>query len=91
MNAQIMVENLKCNGCATTIKKELAQMNGISSVVVDIETARIDVGFDETLPLTAIKQKLTSLGYPEANTVHGISKVAANAKSYVSCAVGKFS
>lgn len=91
MNAQIIVENLKCNGCATTIKKDLAQMNGISSVVVDIETARIDVGFDETLPLAAIKQKLTSLGYPEVNTVRGISKVAANAKSYVSCAAGKFS
>ncbi len=90
MEVHIVVENLKCSGCAATIKKELERIGGILSVVIDVEAARIDINYESRLPLAVIKQKLTSLGYPEANTLQGIGKMAASAKSYVSCAVGKF-
>jgi copper chaperone len=91
MNAEIVVENLKCNGCANTIRKELTGMEGVSSVEVDKDAALIRVSYVETLPLDTIKQKLSHLGYPEVDTLHGLNKMAANAKSYVSCAVGRLS
>jgi copper chaperone len=91
MNVQIVVENLKCNGCANTIRKELGAMSGISSVEVDKEASLITVEFNDAVALSSIKEKLTGLGYPEINSLHGISKVAANAKSFVSCAVGRLS
>jgi copper chaperone len=91
MNTQLEVENLKCNGCANTIKKELAAMKGVLSIEVDTETALVKVSHEDTVSLESIKGKLTSLGYPEINTLHGIPKIAANAKSYVSCAIGRLS
>ena len=91
MSTQIIVENLKCNGCATTIRKELARMEGVSSVTVDVETSSVQVELDDAVTLVKVKAKLLGLGYPEINAVHGISKIAAGAKSYVSCAVGKLS
>lgn len=91
MNAQIELDNLKCNGCATTIKKELKLMKGVSDVGVDHDTAVVTVVYAETVALSAIKDRLASLGYPEIDSLQGMSKIAANAKSYVSCAVGKLS
>lgn len=34
---EITVANLKCNGCASTIKKELLKIEGIKSVEVTME------------------------------------------------------
>lgn len=91
MNAQIVVENLKCHGCANTIRKSISQMEGVSSVEVDVEEGRVEVSFEEPKSLDQIKARLLHLGYPEVDTLHGIDKVAANAKSFVSCAVGRMS
>jgi len=66
-------------------------MDGVSSVEVDVEEGRVDVTFGDPKSLDQIKAKLLHLGYPEADTLHGIGKVAANAKSFVSCAVGRMS
>jgi copper chaperone len=91
MNTQILVENLKCNGCATTIRKELSQLEGVSSVQVNVEIGHVNVDHIELLSPEAIKRTLLHLGYPEVGSTHGIGKVAANAKSFVSCAVGRLS
>lgn len=91
MNAQIVVENLKCHGCANTIRKAISQLDGVSAVEVDVEQGRVDVNFGDPGSLEQIRAKLLNLGYPEVNTLHGIGKVAANAKSFVSCAVGRMS
>jgi copper chaperone len=91
MNASIEVDNLKCSGCANTIKKELIMIDGVSSVIVDNETSVIDVSYASDDVLTKVKSRLTHLGYPETDTLHGVNKLAANAKSYVSCALGRLS
>ncbi len=91
MKTQILVENLKCNGCANTIRAALCQLDGVSSVVVDVEQGRVDVDYDDAIALETIKLRLSQLGYPEVDTLHGIKKVAANARSFVSCAVGRVS
>ncbi len=85
---EIYVENIKCGGCANTITKNLSAIEGISDVVVDIEAGCIRFSGHEDL-FDQVRNKLKSLGYPEVNSVEGLSKMAAKAKSFASCAVGK--
>ncbi len=91
MKTQILVENLKCNGCANTIRKALSQLEGVSKVEVDVVEGRVDVDFGDSIASESIKQKLSQLGYPEVDALRGLNKVAANARSFVSCAVGRVS
>ena len=91
MKTKIEVENLKCTGCATTITQELKLIEGVSSVEVDNETSFVEVNYSNPEVLDKVKLKLIHLGYPETNTLHGVRKLTANAKSYVSCAIGRLS
>lgn len=91
METIIEIENLKCGGCASTITKELSQMEGVLHVRVNNEENKVQLEHDALLSLDAVKDRLASLGYPEKGSVEGIKKITANAKSYVSCAVGRLS
>ncbi len=82
---KIIVANLKCNGCETTIKKELLKLVGISKVDVDIESDIVEVFYSD-IAREKIIQKLHSLGYPEATEKNGLLN---QLKSYTSCMVGK--
>ena len=82
------VDNLKCGGCANTIRKALSHVPGVSAVEVRPETS--EVSFEAALGgREAAAEKLRSLGYPETGSLSGLSANIANAKSYVSCAIGK--
>jgi copper chaperone len=85
----IEVDNLKCGGCATTIAKSLSSMAGVTQVTVDTEVKTVSFAGESTLR-DAVAAKLKSLGYPEKGTAHGLEAGVASAKSYVSCAVGRF-
>lgn len=87
---KITIENLKCGGCANTIKKGLASISGISDIQINIESS--EISFNGSLDSKKLAvEKLTQLGYPEVGTLSGIASGVANAKSYVSCAIGKIS
>ena len=90
MKTRLYIDNIKCGGCAGTIKKELLQFQEIKAVSVNKQEETVDVEYETGISIDTIKEKLLSLGYPEKNTVTGFTKISANAKSYVSCAVGKF-
>jgi copper chaperone len=83
----ISVENLKCGGCANSIKSAIVKLTGVSDVAVDKETSVVTVNYDDAL-LTrmTLVEKLKSLGYPEENTENDL---LTKAKSYVSCAIGR--
>lgn len=85
MAIQVQVENIKCGGCANTIKNQVSKMDNVESVEVDIEQGIITV--DGTIEKSNLIQKLSSLGYPPADENNLISK----AKSFVSCAIGRMS
>ncbi len=89
MNTEkIIVENIKCHGCANTIRKEVAKLDGVKDVVVDVENASVTVGFDEVVQNKGnIVARLTKLGYPE----QGENSIKSKVVSYVSCAVGRVS
>ena len=81
----IIIANLKCSGCATTIKKELEKLEGVKDVIVDPETDSVDLSY-ENIERDVIIQKLHSLGYPEATEKNGL---LLQLKSYASCMIGK--
>jgi copper chaperone len=88
MTHTVQIENLKCGGCANTIKTSLSAMPGVSGVQVDTDAGAVAFDADES-QVPAVKSKLHSLGYPESGTVAGLGAVASSAKSYVSCAIGR--
>ena len=81
----IIVANLKCSGCASTIKKELLQLAGVETVTVDNEKDQVTVSY-ENIDRTKITQKLHSLGYPEATEENGL---LLQLKSFSSCMIGR--
>ncbi|WP_245892125.1 heavy-metal-associated domain-containing protein [Polaribacter glomeratus] len=81
----IQIENLKCGGCAATIKKGLTSIEYIESVNVDVEKSIVSVISQKDV-LETVKEKLSKLGYPE---VGDKNTVLHKAKSFVSCAVGR--
>lgn len=88
MQVQFDVENIKCGGCAGTIKKKLLEDSRISHVVVDIEQGMVTID-TETDASEDWRTALLNLGYPEKGSAEGIAAAKAKAKSFVSCAVGR--
>lgn len=86
MNSEkVIVANIRCSGCASTIKNELLKMQGVKSVEVDVENDSIDLSY-ENIQRDLIINKLYSLGYPEATEKNGL---LLQLKSYTSCMIGK--
>ena len=87
---QIQVENIKCGGCEKSIIKGLSSIEGLSNIVIDRDQQMVSVNADESLREVLIS-KLKSMGYPEHGSVSGLDAGLANAKSFVSCAIGRVS
>ncbi|MFD2529430.1 MULTISPECIES: heavy-metal-associated domain-containing protein [Polaribacter] len=85
MISEIKIENLKCGGCAATIKKGLLSINEVTDVQVEVENSTVTIT-SENENLDLIKEKLSKLGYPE---VGDKNTIAHKAKSFVSCAIGR--
>lgn len=85
---KIIVQNLKCGGCAKTITNKLSELDGVQHVEVDLDLSMVLVNLVEPNQLTFVKQKLAEMGYPEENANNPFRL---KAKSYMSCAVGKMS
>ncbi len=78
--------NLKCGGCASSVKKGLNSIEGVETVEVDVENGKVsfDATSDETVNL--VKEKLANMGYPEVGDANTLIH---KAKSFVSCATGR--
>ena len=87
---QIEVENLKCGGCARSILNGLSELPEISHVEVDREKRLVKFWGTEAAR-GPVAEKLRSMGYPEKGPLEGLSAGVANAKSFVSCAIGRVS
>ena len=87
------VNNVRCNGCATTIKNSLLQ-EGFENVEVDLscEPRKVTVNILDEASLAHFRAVLRNLGYPFCDEEISFSNsTALKAKSFVSCAIGKFS
>ena len=88
MSYAISVENIKCGGCASTIRNKIGEEAGVEAVEVDVDTGLVTIHGDLSRR-EAVKNRLTQLGYPEVGSVEGMKAAAVKAKSFVSCAIGR--
>ena len=86
MKTTVEVQNLKCNGCASTINNKLSTIENIDTISVDVENSSVSFEYDTENTLETVKKELHKLGYP---LVGEDNKLQTKAKSYVSCAIGK--
>ena len=89
MKQTFEVINVKCGGCANTLKTSLQKEFGEVEVNLNVEPRLITLDIEEDA-IPALRKKLMKLGYPmsdeDLSTLEGFSTTA---KSFVSCAVGK--
>ncbi len=95
MSIVIAVENIKCGGCANSIKQKLNALPGVAETTVDIEAGsvavKLEADIDQSQVVSVVEDKLLAMGYPKVGSVEGLKAAASKAKSFVSCAVGKMS
>ncbi|HMT52913.1 MAG: heavy-metal-associated domain-containing protein [Saprospiraceae bacterium] len=82
---EIKVENIKCHGCANTIKNGLLKIKGVEQVQVNVEKGTIDVEGKDEIDRDEIVSRLHSMGYPEPGQGSGLT----TATSFVSCMIGR--
>lgn len=88
---QLIVDNIKCGGCAKTITKSLTEL-GFKNIAVDPGQSSVELDSpDNPEAITGAIKKLEALGYPLIETEEGLRAIALKAKSYISCAIGKIS
>lgn len=88
MKSTVIIQNLKCGGCASTITTRISALENISNVTVDLETSGVSFEAVSEENITSVKDKLAAIGYPEAGENNS---VVSKAKSFVSCASGRMS
>jgi len=83
------VENVKCGGCANTLKTKLKDSFGEIKVDLEVHPRKITLDIDES-KLEELQRRLRGLGYPlSTDELSALENVGAKAKSFVSCAIGK--
>ena len=88
----VEVSNVRCEGCANTIKKAL-EKEEFKGVKVDLscEPRTVTIDVKDEASLAQFRTILRKLGYPFFDEELSFSNSASlKAKSFVSCAVGKF-
>jgi copper chaperone len=85
----ILIDNLKCGGCANSIKNALKKMEGVDKVFINHDDEAVSIVHSDRVNREQLTRALHVLGYPEKGTAEGFDKVLSNAKSYISCAIGR--
>jgi len=84
------VHNVKCGGCANTLINSLKDEFGEVEVDLEVHPRKISLDIEKNKE-EELKLSLRKLGYPlTSDELSGFDKAATTAKSFVSCAVGKF-
>ena len=89
MKQSFEVLNVKCGGCANTLKTSLEKEFGEIDVNLDVEPRIITLDIAEE-KISELRAGLKKLGYPMSDEdLTKFDAFSTNAKSYVSCAIGK--
>jgi len=83
------VINVKCDGCASTLKEKLSEQFGEVEVNLEKEPREITLDITDE-QIEELGKALKRLGYPFITEKMGfVDGTSAKAKSFVSCAIGK--
>lgn len=88
MKTSYTIQNLKCGGCAHTIYTKLTALPNVSNVEIHVDSSSVSFNHTTNEVLTEVKKTLRVIGYPIEGDPNS---VLSKAKSFVSCASGKFS
>lgn len=87
MKTTLVIQNLKCSGCANTITTELQTINQITNIEVDPENNSVSFLHVDQDDINLAETLLGKLGYP---VIGNFNSFRTKTKSYMSCAMGKF-
>lgn len=91
MHHTFKVQNIKCNGCANTVKTKLKEEFGDVTVNLGVMPREITLEIEED-QIDKLQAKMKHLGYPfVGEELSGLETIETKAKSFVSCAIGKMS
>lgn len=64
MRTNVLIQNLKCDGCKNTLQVRLSEIKGISNI--DINICKSTVSFDYLThnAMEGLRAKLRDIGYP---------------------------
>lgn len=80
------IENIKCHGCANTIRHELSKYPEVRNVKVNPDEGNVSIDYEADEEMKDLfTGKLAKLGYPEK----GDKNLKSRVRSYVSCAIGR--
>lgn len=64
MQVTLQVQGMSCNHCKQSVTDALSNLNGVSSVNVDLETGKVDVTYDENIvTLDQMREAVEDQGY----------------------------
>lgn len=84
MRQKLIVNNIKCGGCETTVRDRLSKIEGVTNISADSATGAVEFDYVDELAFEKVREKLNNLGYTETDP-----NLIDTAKSYVSCMIGK--
>ncbi|SMC09617.1 heavy-metal-associated domain-containing protein [Nitratiruptor tergarcus] len=91
MKKSFAVANIRCEGCANSIKKALSPHFSFIDVNLTKEPRIVTVELQNEADEEKFKEILIGLGYPLYDQkLSSMDKLGLKTKSFVSCAVGKF-
>lgn len=91
MKKAFKVLNIKCEGCANSIKKALSLYFDFIEVDLTKEPRIVTVEIKEEKDEEELKRVLRTLGYPLIDDkLSKTQEIGMKTKSFISCAVGKF-
>lgn len=85
MRTEIIVDNIKCGGCATTVKNKVESITALNEINVEVESGKVAFSCKDEEQKEAVISSLKKWGYP----LKGTSTKIENAKSFVSCMIGR--
>jgi copper chaperone CopZ len=83
---KIIIQNLKCDGCANTVINSLKNQIGIQNIDVSIEKSMVSIDYEGEIERSVFVDILAAKGYPEVGGKNGTMK---KAQSYISCLIGR--
>lgn len=60
------IPNISCNHCVHTITTEVSDLEGVKSVIADVQTRKATIRFDPPATEEKIKGLLQEINYPAA-------------------------
>ena len=90
MNKSFKVLNIRCGGCANSIRKALKDKFG--EIEIDIENQTVTLNIESVEDEAFLRDTLIKLGYPLSDEkLTTFQDIGLKVKSVASCSIGKFS